>query len=204
MATSIRRLARVLALQTLFEVDSVPHDPLPVLQRHFDDNGLSGEGAVFATELVQGVLAHCDDLDKIIAKAAPNWPMDQMAKVDKSVLRMAIYELLYNSEVPLKARSTRRWSWASALGATVPAGLSMGCWARSRPRSRHGAAVPGGPAPGAPAPPSSLHHRRWRPWTLKTWRAWPIRRHDRRLPGSRGNYLKFQYIRGKEVRAWAK
>src|SRR5215212_7434284 len=103
MATSIRRLARVLALQTLFEVDSVPHDPLPVLQRHLDDNGLSGEGAVFATELVQGVLAHRDDLDKIIAKAAPNWPMDQMAKVDKSVLRMAIYELLYNSEVPLKA-----------------------------------------------------------------------------------------------------
>lgn len=103
MATSIRRLARVLALQTLFEVDSVAHDPLPVLQRHFDENGLSGEGAVFATDLVQGVLTHRDALDKIIAKAAPNWPMDQMAKVDKSVLRMAIYELLYNSEVPLKA-----------------------------------------------------------------------------------------------------
>jgi len=103
MATSIRRLARVLALQTLFEVDSVAHDALPVLQRHLDDNGLTGEGAIFATDLVQGVLTHGDDLDKIIAKAAPNWPMDQMAKVDKNVLRLAIYELLYNHEVPLKA-----------------------------------------------------------------------------------------------------
>jgi N utilization substance protein B len=103
MATTIRRLARVLALQTLFEVDSVGHDPVPVLARHLEDNGLSGDGAVFATALVEGVVTHRDELDVIIAKAAPNWPMDQMAKVDKNVLRLAIYELLFNSEVPLKA-----------------------------------------------------------------------------------------------------
>jgi N utilization substance protein B len=103
MATTIRRLARVLALQTLFEVDSVGHEPLPVLVRHLEDNGLTGDGAAFATGLVEGVVTHRDELDAIIAKAAPNWPMDQMAKVDKNVLRLAIYELLFNTEVPLKA-----------------------------------------------------------------------------------------------------
>jgi len=103
MATTIRRLARVLALQTLFEADSVAHDALPVLQRHLEDNGLTGEGASYATALVDGVLAHRDELDRIIAKAAPNWPMDQMAKVDKNVLRLALYELLFNPDVPLKA-----------------------------------------------------------------------------------------------------
>jgi N utilization substance protein B len=103
MATTIRRLARVLALQTLFEVDSVGHDALAVLARHLEDNGLTGEGAAFATALVDGVVTHRAELDGIIAKAAPNWPMDQMAKVDKNVLRLAIYELLFNTEVPLKA-----------------------------------------------------------------------------------------------------
>jgi len=103
MVTSIRRLARVLALQTLYEADSVAHDPLPVLQRHVEDNGLDGEGATFATDLVQGVVAHRDELDLIIARAAPNWPLDQMAKVDLNVLRLAIYELLFHSDVPLKA-----------------------------------------------------------------------------------------------------
>src|SRR6476469_1101418 len=103
MATTIRRLARVLALQTLFEVDSVAHDPLPVLERHLEDNGLNGEGASYATMLVEGVLAHREELDTISAAAAPNWPLDQMAKVDKNILRLALYELLFNADVPLKA-----------------------------------------------------------------------------------------------------
>ena len=103
MPTSPRRLARILALQTLFEVDSVPHDPLPVLQRHLEDNGLTGDAAAFASDLVEGVWDERDRLDAIIAEAAPSWPMDQMAKVDKNVLRLAIYEVLYDHDVPLKA-----------------------------------------------------------------------------------------------------
>jgi N utilization substance protein B len=103
MATTIRRLARVLALQTLFESESVGHESLAVLQRHLDDNGLTGEGAAFATALVEGVLTHREELDRVIAEAAPSWPMDQMAGVDKNVLRVAIYELLYDHDVPLKA-----------------------------------------------------------------------------------------------------
>lgn len=103
MVTSIRRLARVLALQTLFEVDSSGHPAAAVLDRHLEENGLTGEGADFARALVTGVVGHPAELDDIIAAAAPNWPLDQMAKVDKNVLRLAIQELLFDTEVPLKA-----------------------------------------------------------------------------------------------------
>ena len=103
MVTSVRRLARVLALQTLFEVDSTGHPAADVLARHLDENGMAGEGAEFARTLVLGVTSHVDELDAIIAAAAPNWPMDQMAKVDKNVLRLAIQELLFDTDVPLKA-----------------------------------------------------------------------------------------------------
>src|SRR3954454_18474514 len=90
MAATIRRLARVLALQTLFEVDSSPqHDFGQVLTHRLEENGLSGEGAVFARSLVEGVAQHRDELDGVIAQAAPSWPLDQMARVDKNVLRLA-------------------------------------------------------------------------------------------------------------------
>lgn len=154
MATSIRRLARVLALQTLFEVDSVAHDPLPVLQRHLEDNGLTGEGAIFATELVQGVVTHRDDLDKIIAKAAPNWPMDQMAKVDKNVLRLAIYELLFNSEVPLKAAINEAVELGKRFGSDSSSRFVngvLGTVAAQVPHRRRGA---GRPSAGVSAPPA--------------------------------------------------
>jgi N utilization substance protein B len=100
---SIRRLARVLALQTLFEVDSSGHGGAEVLARHLEENALAGEGADFARALVTGVMEHVGELDQIIATAAPNWPMDQMAKVDKNILRLAIQELLFAGDVPLKA-----------------------------------------------------------------------------------------------------
>lgn len=103
MATSVRRLARVLALQTLFEVDSTGHAADEVLARHLAENALAGDGVTFARGLVLGVLEHQPELDAIIAAAAPNWPMDQMAKVDKNVLRLAIQELLFDTGVPLKA-----------------------------------------------------------------------------------------------------
>jgi len=103
MAMSVRRLARMLALQTLFEVDTSGHPPGEVLERHLADTELTGEGADFARRLVFGVLGHPAELDALIAAAAPSWPMDQMAKVDKNVLRLAIQELLFDTEVPIKA-----------------------------------------------------------------------------------------------------
>ncbi len=103
MATSVRRVARIVALQTLFEVDTTGHPAHEVLARHLAEDAVPAEGVEFAQALVRGVAAHVAELDEIIAAAAPNWPMDQMAKVDKNILRLAIQEVLFDTDVPLKA-----------------------------------------------------------------------------------------------------
>ena len=63
---------------------------------------LPPDGAEFALSLVDGVIAHRGELDKVIAKHAPEWPVDQLAVVDRNVLRIALFELLYLQDVPLK------------------------------------------------------------------------------------------------------
>jgi N utilization substance protein B len=57
----------------------------------------------FASTLVAGVLDNQVDLDKVIAQSAPSWPIDQMSKIDKNILRLAIFEILFDTRVPLKA-----------------------------------------------------------------------------------------------------
>jgi N utilization substance protein B len=98
-----RRQARSIALQTLFESDAVNHNPDTVLARHVETDGLSVDTAQFARLLVEGVIGHRDKLDNLISSSAPSWPMDQMAKVDKNILRLAIFEILFNNDVPVKA-----------------------------------------------------------------------------------------------------
>lgn len=68
------------------------------------ENGLlTPEGKSFAIRLVNGVHSQMAALDRIIASSAPNWPMEQMAQVDKTILRLAIYEIVFGDDVPLKA-----------------------------------------------------------------------------------------------------
>lgn len=97
-----RHLARVTALQTLFEVDLVGHAPEKVLAYLTEEDGLSEAVVAFARKLVQGVLDHRSALDAIIAQIAPNWPVEQLPGVDRNVLRMAIYEILSDNETPVK------------------------------------------------------------------------------------------------------
>ena len=98
-----RRQARGIALQTLFEIDAVNHDPRTVLERHIEIGTVPIETAQFARILVDGVVSKRAELDNLIATSAPNWPMDQMAKVDKNILRLAIFEILFNNDVPTRA-----------------------------------------------------------------------------------------------------
>ena len=64
---------------------------------------LGEDARAFATALVEGVLAHQAELDEIIVRSAPNWPIDQMSRIDKGILRLAIFEILFDNKVPLKA-----------------------------------------------------------------------------------------------------
>src|SRR5206468_3136674 len=102
MPIGIRRQARMIALQTLYEYDTAQHTPSEVLQRHVEDRHLQPKVAEYASELVIGVYDHLADIDAHIQSAAREWPIQQMARIDKNILRLAIYEILFNNTEPTK------------------------------------------------------------------------------------------------------
>lgn len=111
-----RRQARVAALQTLYEVDIARHDPEEALARNAEILRLSPEALTFAEELLRGTLARLTEIDAEIAVAAPEWPLSQMARIDKNTLRLAIYEILYNTAVPAKAAINEAVELAKLFG----------------------------------------------------------------------------------------
>jgi N utilization substance protein B len=88
----VRRLAHQIALQALYEGDTVRHPVGAVVDRLSRGAALPPEGAEIARLLVVGVTANLARIDGLIGEAAPTWPLGQMARVDKNVLRLAIYE----------------------------------------------------------------------------------------------------------------
>ena len=116
MAIGIRHQARMIALQTLYEYDATHHDVQDILQRHAENRRLDARVLAYADELVQGVLAHLDQLDGNIQEAAHEWPLDQMARIDKNILRLAIYEILFNNSVPAKAAINEAVELAKTFG----------------------------------------------------------------------------------------
>jgi transcription antitermination protein NusB len=90
-------------LKVLFEADVVRHPIGDVLERHVADDGLPSDVAEYARHLVSGVWARLSEIDGLIATAAPAWPLKQMSGIDKSILRIAIFEVLFdNRAVPAK------------------------------------------------------------------------------------------------------
>ena len=116
MPIGIRRHARIIALQTLYEYDAAHHEVADVIERHGTSERLAPRVVAYATELVRGVLAHLDEIDATIHSAAPEWPIAQMARIDKSILRLAIYEILYNNAVPAKAAINEAVELAKSYG----------------------------------------------------------------------------------------
>lgn len=112
----VRRKARELALQALFEVDSTSHPSETVIARRLEEDEMPPEGQEFTRELVHGVLTLRDDLDKLIGKHAPEYPVDQLAIIDRNILRLALYELLYMSDVPVKVAINEAVELAKTYG----------------------------------------------------------------------------------------
>ena len=97
-----RRKARVIAVQVLYEVDGSNHEVESALAARLDEVAVTPAARAFTRKLVNGVLANRPEIDKIIATHAPNWPIQQMAMVDRNILRVAIYEILMAGETPPK------------------------------------------------------------------------------------------------------
>jgi transcription antitermination protein NusB len=116
VAPGERRRARTVALQALYEIDATNHDPAVVLQRRIEDDETAPGPAAYAERLVSGVLAHQQAIDELIVNAAPAWPLEQMSRVDKSILRQAIFEMLYMPGVPPKVAINEAVELAKAYG----------------------------------------------------------------------------------------
>jgi len=106
----------MIALQTLYEYDITNHAPSEVLQRHTEERNLHPKVVEYASELVLGVCNHLADIDAHIQSAAREWPLQQMARIDKNILRLAIYEILFNNTVPAKAAINEAVELAKIFG----------------------------------------------------------------------------------------
>lgn len=114
---SSRRAARVVALQTLFEVDTTGHDPQEVLERRIGEDELGPASVEYARELVVGVLRHVAATDRLIQRAAPAWPFEQMARIDRNLIRIALYECLFREErIPFKVAVNEAVEMAKLFG----------------------------------------------------------------------------------------
>jgi N utilization substance protein B len=98
-----RHQARELALKVLFQLEASDDDPEEVLNYHAAEGAATADVTAFAGQLVRGVLANRDRLDAILSEASDNWKLEQMAKVDRIVLRIAVYEITIDKRVPTKA-----------------------------------------------------------------------------------------------------
>lgn len=102
MPARSRRRSRIIAFQALYEADQSGHPSPHVLARHLDEAALSGEAASFVRELAGGVEEHREAIDAMIAERAPAFPLEEMAPVDRNVLRLAIFEICFdNRRAPL-------------------------------------------------------------------------------------------------------
>jgi N utilization substance protein B len=97
-----RTRARALALQVLYEIDIANHPPAEVFQARLDETPLAEELAEFARQLIFGILPLTHELDQLIAKYAPEWPLEQIAAIDRNILRMALWEFAVFHETPMK------------------------------------------------------------------------------------------------------
>jgi N utilization substance protein B len=112
----IRRRARIIAIQALYELDLTNHSPVVVIQRRIEDKAFPPEAVPFVRHLVFGVLQYKEHLDSLIQRYAPEWPIEQMAPIDRNVLRMALFEFSVDGQTPVKVAINEAVELAKLFG----------------------------------------------------------------------------------------
>ena len=96
-----RRRGRELALRVLFELEGTEKEPRPALEYQADDMGAPRDTVEFARILVEGTLEHVVRIDAAISEASVNWDLVDYGKVERAVLRLGTYEVLYEPATPV-------------------------------------------------------------------------------------------------------
>jgi N utilization substance protein B len=111
-----RHKAREIALQVLYEIDSVEHKPEEAIRHILSRTAISEDIRAFATELVNGVIKNKEQLDQNIRDFAPAWPLNQISIVDRNILRLAIFEILHDNKIPVKVAINEAIELAKTFG----------------------------------------------------------------------------------------
>jgi N utilization substance protein B len=112
----IRRQARIAALQALYGLDCTKHKVEEALARLRAGGTLAQEALSFSEELVKGVLHNKSELDALIKKFAPAFPPEQMSIIDRNILRLAIFEILFSDRTPFKVAINEAIELAKEFG----------------------------------------------------------------------------------------
>lgn len=111
-----RTKARSVALQALYEIDISGHSPGAALEERLQDEQMEENLAEFARQIVLGVLPIVQKLDNFIAQQAPEWPMDQVAIIDRNILRIALWEFAVSGITPIKVAINEAIEMAKIYG----------------------------------------------------------------------------------------
>jgi len=116
-----RHLSRSIVMQSLYEWDFSGKKPdilEKIVEKNIQEFGPGLQDKDFIWQLIKGVVSRISDIDKIIEKAAPEWPIDQITIIDRNVLRIGLYELLYGNkeEVPPKVAINEAIELAKSFG----------------------------------------------------------------------------------------
>jgi N utilization substance protein B len=103
-----RTRARSLALQVLYEVDMTGHLPGTVLEQRLEEMHPEGQAELsqelveFSRQIISGIIPIAEKMDNVIAAYAPEWPFDQIAAIDRNILRIATWEFAISTQTPIK------------------------------------------------------------------------------------------------------
>jgi N utilization substance protein B len=97
-----RRKSREFALQVLFQLDMTKQDALQVFAQMKEHFTKKEENHEFAERIIKGIVEHSKEIDQLIEKFSENWRIDRMSIIDRNILRMALFELLYCEDIPPK------------------------------------------------------------------------------------------------------
>jgi len=111
-----RRKARAIALQALYEIDATKHEMEVVVGRLLADRGLSEENSTFVHELVSQVIQNKEKIDCTMQKFAKAWPIRQISIIDRNILRLAIFEVLFDNRVSVKVAINEAVELAKKFG----------------------------------------------------------------------------------------
>lgn len=154
---SNRHLGRIIALQTLYEYDfrmsseDTSLDLEAILKRNILRYKKTVDDTPFVERVVKGVIANQTDLDGVLQPIAPEWPIDQIARMDRVVLRLGLYELTHEPDTPPKVVINEAVELAKAFGGENSSKFINGVLGTAH-RQLHGDAAEEAPEPEAPKP----------------------------------------------------